>query len=126
MMIFLNDATKLGVKPRDLFEKFVLVVSPFAPHLAEELWNRLGHRETLAYEPWPKYDSAKCKESTVEVVLQVNGKIRSKVEVILNTSESELEKYAFADESIKKYIFGKVVKRKIIVKNKLVNLVVPN
>jgi leucyl-tRNA synthetase len=126
MMIFLNEATKLVVKPRDLFEKFVLMVSPFAPHLAEELWNRLGHTNTLAYEPWPKYDLAKCNENRVEVVLQVNGKIRSKVEVSLNTSESELERFALADTLIQKYISGKKVTKKIIVKNKLVNFVVPH
>ncbi len=126
MMIFLNDAMKLEVCPRKLMENFILLLAPFAPHIAEELWQKLGHNKSLAYEPWPLYDDAKCAESMVEIVLQVNGKIRSKVTVTINTTDKELEHLAFEDNTIKRYTDGKRIIKKIIVPNKLVNIVVGN
>jgi leucyl-tRNA synthetase len=105
-------------------EPFVKVLSPFAPHIAEELWQKLGHTRTLAYEPWPVYDPAKLVETTVEVVLQVNGKIRSKISVEKDTVESELEKLTLADPNVRKHLDGKQIVKKIVVKNKLVNIVV--
>jgi leucyl-tRNA synthetase len=127
LMIFVNEAMKLNEKPRQLLEQFVLLLSPFAPHLAEELWQRLGHTNTLAYEPWPTYDPAKTIEETVEVVFQVNGKVRSKVHVALNTDEQQLEQMALNDTHVKRHVDGKRIARTIVVKNKLVNFVVtPN
>lgn len=126
LMIFVNEAMKLDLQPRRLMEQFVLLLSPFAPHLAEELWERLGHRQTLAFESWPPYDHAKTAEARIEIVLQVNGKVRSKVAVPIGTSEDELEKLALNDENMQRHLTGKTIVRKIIVKNKLVNLVVPN
>jgi leucyl-tRNA synthetase len=124
MMIFVNETMKLEVRPRKLLENFVLLLSPFAPHLAEELWEKLGHSKSTAYEPWPAYDELKCAESTVEVVLQINGKIRSKVAVAKDTSNAELERLALDDANIKRYMDGKRVIKKIIVPNKLVNIVI--
>lgn len=124
MMIFVNDVMKSGSLPRAVLEPFVKVLSPFAPHIAEELWQKFGHTQTLAYEPWPEYDPAKLVETTVEVVLQVNGKIRSKITVEKDTVESELEKLTLADPNVRKHLDGKQVVKKIIVKNKLVNIVV--
>ena len=126
MMIFVNETMKLEVRPRRELEGFVQLVAPFAPHLAEELWEKLGHTTSLAYEPWPVYDEAKCIKSTVEVVLQINGKIRSKIAVALNTASAELERMAFEDPNIKRYIEGKRILKKIVVPNKLVNLVIGN
>ncbi len=126
LMIFVNEAMKLEVKPRRELEKFVLLLSPFAPHIAEELWQRLGHAESLAYEPWPSYEEEKTIESQVEVVFQINGKVRSKAQVPLNTAEHELESLARADSNIKRYLDGKKVIRTIVVKNKLVNIVLGN
>ena len=126
LMIFVNEATKLSERPRVLLEQFVLLLSPFAPHIAEELWERLGHPQSLAYEPWPQYDAAKVVDHKVEVVLQINGKVRSKVEVPTGTSETDLEALAREDVNIKKYLDGKKVQRTVIVKNKLVNIVVTN
>jgi len=126
MMIFVNETMKLEVRPRRELEGFVQLVAPFAPHLAEELWEKLGHMTSLAFEPWPVYDEAKCIESTVEVVLQINGKIRSKIAVALNTASAELERMAFEDPNIKRYIEGKRILKKIVVPNKLVNLVIGN
>lgn len=124
MMIFVNEVMKSETKPRNILESFVLVLAPFAPHLAEELWQLFGHTTSLSYEPWPFYDAAKLQESTVEVVLQVNGKIRSKLSVERDTIETELERLSLADPQVRKHLDGKQVVKTIIVKNKLVNLVV--
>jgi len=124
MMIFVNEMTKTEVHPRQLLEPFVLVLSPFAPHLAEELWQKLGHRTSLAYEVWPAHDPSKLEEAFVEVVLQINGKLRSKLMVAKDTPEHELETLSLADENVKRHIDGKKFIKAIVVKNKLVNLVV--
>ena len=123
MMIFVNEATKLEKRPRSIMENFVLLLAPFAPHVAEELWQILGHSDSLAYAPWPRFDPAKVIDDTVEVVLQINGKVRSRVHVPLNTSEKELEALALKDENIMRHVDGKRIVKMIIVKNKLVNLV---
>jgi leucyl-tRNA synthetase len=123
LMIFVNEATKLTVRPRRIMEMLVLLVAPFAPHMAEELWGRLGHSSSLAYEPWPSYDAAKTMESHVEIVLQVNGKVRSRVSVPFNTIERDLETIALSDTNVKRHLDGKKIARTIVVKNKLVNIV---
>jgi leucyl-tRNA synthetase len=124
MMIFVNEVMKSETKPRAILEHFVLVLAPFAPHVAEELWQKLGHENSLAYAPFPSYDPAKLVETTVEVVLQLNGKIRSKISVEKDTPEHQLEALCLADENIRKHLDGKQIVKKIVVKNKLVNLVV--
>ncbi len=124
LMIFVNEVMKSETKPRALLEPFVLLLSPFAPHLAEELWQKFGHTETITYEQWPRYDPAKLEETTVEIVLQVNGKIRGKIVVQKDTPEEELEKLCLADENVRRHLNSKQIVKRIIVKNKLVNLVV--
>ena len=124
MMIFVNEVMKSEVKPRQILEPFVLVLAPFAPHIAEELWQMLGHKQSLALEPWPTFDPAKLVETTVEIVLQVNGKIRSKISVEKDTPEHLLEALCLADENVRKHLDGKQIVKKVIVKNRLVNLVV--
>jgi leucyl-tRNA synthetase len=126
LMIFVNEAMKLEARPRRLLEPFVLLLAPFAPHMAEELWERLGHTQTLAYEPWPVFDSEKTIEETIEVVFQVNGKVRSKVQVALGTDERELEQMALSDAHVQRHVNGKKIARTVVVKNKLVNFVVSN
>ncbi|MCK5572701.1 MAG: class I tRNA ligase family protein, partial [Bacteroidetes bacterium] len=123
LMIFVNEVTKTEVRPRQMLEPFVVLLSPFAPHLAEELWEKLGHTSSIAYERWPTYDATKLQRATVEVVLQVNGKVRSKIEVDLDLPEKELETLCLADESIKRHLEGKKLVKTIVVKNKIVNLV---
>ena len=124
MMEFTNHLTKLPVRPRVVFEPFVLLLSPFAPHLAEELWQALGHSKTLAYEPWPTYDPALTKADEIEVPVQINGKLRSKLTVPVNIDKEALEKAALADERIRELIAGKQVRKVIVVPGKLVNIVV--
>jgi leucyl-tRNA synthetase len=124
MMIFLNEAYKLTQLPRREMEQFVLLLAPFAPHVAEELWQLMGHKESLAYAPWPAFDAAKTIEDSVEIVLQVNGKVRGKLLVPQGTDDQELERLANQDVNTQKFLAGKKVIRTIIIKNKLVNIVV--
>ncbi len=126
MMIFVNETMKLEQRPRKALESFIILLSPFAPHIAEDIWQRLGHARSLAYEPWPEYDEAKTVEASVEVVFQINGKVRSKAQVPMDTGEKELERIAHADGHIKRYMDGKKIIRTIIVRNKLVNIVLGN
>lgn len=124
LMIFVNEATKQEARPMKLLEPFVLILAPFAPHIAEELWAKLGHAGSLAYEPWPAYDRAKLVRATVEIVLQVNGKVRGRIEAEKDTPEKDLERRALQDDNIRRHTQGKTVIKTIVVKNKLVNIVV--
>jgi leucyl-tRNA synthetase len=124
MMIFINEATKAKSVPRDLWEGFVKLISVYAPHLGEELWSRLGHTQSIAYETWPAFDAALCVDDTATIVVQVNGKIRDKFDTPLDTPKEQLEKLALATAGAQKFIDGKPPKKVIVVPNKLVNVVV--
>ena len=124
LMIFVNEVTKSDIRPRQLLEPFVLLLAPLAPHIAEELWQKLGHTESLAREPWPSFDAARIQSAEVEVVVQVNGKVRGKITVRVDLPEAELQSIAMADAAVQKHTEGKPPVKVIVVKNKLVNLVV--
>jgi len=124
MMEFTNFFLKEKVRPKSAMERFVLILSPFAPHIAEELWSILGHNNTLAYEPFPTYDAEAIKETTLEIPVSVNGKLRSKIVVPAEADESAMEKLAFADAKIAEMLAGKTIVKKIIVRGKMVNFVV--
>jgi leucyl-tRNA synthetase len=124
MMELTNHLTGLDARPRSVLNTFALLLSPFAPHLAEELWRALGHSKTLAYEPWPTFDPALLKQDEIEVPIQVNGKLRSKVTVPADIDSAALEKAALADEKIRALIEGKTIRKVIVVPKKLVNIVV--
>jgi leucyl-tRNA synthetase len=124
MMEFTNFFTKLADRPRAALEKFVLLLSPFAPHMAEELWQALGHAETLAYEPWPKFDPALAREDTIEIPVQINGKVRSKLAVPTEIDAKALEAAARADARIAELLAGKQVVKAIVVPGRLVNFVI--
>jgi leucyl-tRNA synthetase len=124
MMIFVNEMNKKDVRPRSIMETFVLLLSPFAPHLAEELWLLLGHNDTLAYYKWPEHDPALTTDDEVELVLQVNGKVRDRIVVPAGLEREALEAAARESESIRKHIDGKTIVKVIAVPDKLVNVVV--
>ena len=124
MMELTNHLTKQTVRPRSVLKTFVLLLSPFAPHLAEELWQAFGATGTLAYERWPSYDANLLKADTIEVPVQINGKLRCKLTVAADTSKEALEQLALSDEKIKSQLEGKTIKKVIVVPGKLVNLVV--
>jgi leucyl-tRNA synthetase len=124
MMEFTNYMTGQKVRPKAVLEQFVLVLAPYAPHLAEELWAALGHTDTLAYEPWPKFDAELAKADEIEIPVQVNGKLKAKLMVPAETDEKGLEAAALADAKVKEQIEGKTVKMIKVVPRRLVNIVV--
>ncbi len=124
MMVFVNEATKAQVVPRAWFEMFVKVLSPFAPHLCEEIWQRLGHTKTIAFEPWPGYDESKLARETMVLGVQVSGKLRGQIEVAVDATEAAIIAAAKACDTVQPFIAGKTIKREIYVKGRLVNLVV--
>ncbi len=124
MMEFTNFFTAASERPRVAMEKFVLLLSPFAPHMAEELWQALGHKETLAYEPWPQFDASLAKEDSIEVPVQVNGKVRAKINVPTDADAAQLEAAAKADERVAEHLAGKQIVKIVVVPGRLVNIVV--
>jgi leucyl-tRNA synthetase len=124
MMEFVNYFTKQAARPKSAMERFVLLLSPFAPHIAEELWQVLGHNETLAYEAWPEYDEALTKEDTVEIPVQIRGKLRGKIRVPADISKADLVTAARADVRIEQLLAGKQIVKTIVVPGRLVNFVV--
>ena len=124
MMEFVNYATKESQRPREALEQFVLLLSPFAPHLAEELWELLGHRDTLAYEPWPQFDPDLARDETIEVPVQVNGKVRAKLEFEADASADEIERAARQDPRVENFTRGKKIVKVIVIPGRLVNIVV--
>ncbi|MCX6897287.1 MAG: leucine--tRNA ligase [Verrucomicrobia bacterium] len=109
--------------PKRMAEQFLLLTAPFAPHLGEQLWQLLGHQESVAYAPWPAYDSALLVAKEVEVVFQVNGKLRDRVKVAAGLSQAELEKVALANDKVRQHTTGKTVRKVVVVPDKLVNIV---
>ena len=124
MMIFVNAATKEDVLPKEYAEGFVKLLSPVAPHIAEELWNRLGHNDTITYETWPTYDESKLVEDTVEIPVQVNGKVRATIQIAVDASEEDVKKIVHENSNIQTQLEGKTVVKEIYVKNKIYNIVV--
>lgn len=124
MMIFVNEMNKRDIRPRAVLEPFILLLAPFAPHLAEELWRLMGHEQSLAYEAWPQYDEALTVDDEIELVLQVNGKVRDKIVVPAGLDRDALEAAARDSEVIRRYTEGKTIAKIIAVPDKLVNVVV--
>ena len=123
MMEFVNFFTSQETRPKQIMEQFVLLLSPMAPHLCEELWSVLGHNSTLAYESWPEYDESLTVESTVEIPVQILGKVRAKITVQRGLSKDDLEAAASANERIQELLEGKTVRKVIVVPDRLVNIV---
>jgi leucyl-tRNA synthetase len=124
MMIFINTFSGLEEIPVSAIKKFILLLAPFAPHVAEEIWAKLGNPRSLAYEPWPDYDEEKTKERSVEMVVQVNGKIRSRHQLEINLNEKQVKQIAFSDDAVKRNVEGKTIVKIIFVPNKLINIVI--
>ena len=123
MMIFVNEFTKAKEKPRNAIEMFVKCLAPFAPHIAEEMWAKLGHSESIMLSEFPDYDDEKTKQQKIEFVVQVKSKIRGKITVAPDTPQEEIEKIAKADEGVKRHLDGLEIKKVIFVPNKLINFI---
>lgn len=124
MMVFVNAATQAATVPKETMKTFLRMLSPYAPHIAEEIWQRFGEGELIAHAPWPTHDPEVLKREEVTIVVQVNGKLRSRIELPVDANNEEVEAAALADERIQKYIEGKTVRKFIVVPNRLANIVV--
>ena len=123
MMIFLNDFSKLATLPEEAWKAFVKMVSVYAPHIGEELWQKMGNTESVSFAEWPTWDEELCKDNSCTIVVQINGKMRGKFESAINAPKDEVEKIALELESTIKHLEGKTPKKVIVVPNKLVNIV---
>ncbi|WP_437829149.1 leucine--tRNA ligase [Niallia taxi] len=124
MMVFINECYKADVLPKAYIEGFVKLLSPICPHIAEELWEKLGSSAgTIAYEAWPAYDEAKMVDDEIEIVIQINGKVKTKLMVPADANKDALEQIAMEDSQVKEQIDGKTVRKIIAVPGKLVNIV---
>jgi leucyl-tRNA synthetase len=130
LMVFTNDATGWQTRPVSVLKTFLQLLAPFAPHLAEELWAMVSRVsasesvESLTYSPWPKYDPALLVEDTLEIPVQVNGKLRDRILIPAKAGLAELEAAALASPKVKPFIEGKTIKKIIVVPNKLVNIAI--
>jgi leucyl-tRNA synthetase len=124
MMIFINHFAKLENKPKSAAESFVLLLAPFAPHIAEEIWHKLGNGNTLSYHKFPDYDEKLCQADEVELAVQVLGKIKDKITVPAEATDDEIIKIALASEKVQAAMAGKTPKKVIVIKSRLVNIVV--
>jgi leucyl-tRNA synthetase len=124
MMILTNHLAKQPVVAKAVVEPFILILSPFAPHIAEELWQKLGNDKTLSYEPWPNFDPELVKEVEIELAIQVNGKIKDKIVVSAQADEESIKQKALANERVIAALAGKQPKKVIVIKSRLVNIVV--
>ena len=124
MMEFVNYFTRQKVRPRTAMEQFVLLLSPYAPHIAEELWRLLGHDQSLAYESWPQWDEAALVESTLELPVQINGKVRAKIVVPADMDKDEVLATALANERVQGFVQGKQIVKQIVVPGRMVTLAI--
>lgn len=123
LMVFVNEAYKVDDLPVEYMEGFVKMIAPIMPHMAEELWSQFGESETITYQPWPTYDPKALVEDEVEMIVQVNGKVRAKIKMAKDTDRDEAQQLALANEHVKKFTDGKDIKKVIVVPNKIVNIV---
>ena len=124
MMVFVNEVYKNGTCPREYAEGFIKMLSCITPHVGEEIWQILGHTESIAYESWPKYDESKCASDVIEMPIQVNGKVRNVLNISKTASKDEILAIVKADEKIAQAIEGKTIVKEIVVPGKIINIVV--
>jgi leucyl-tRNA synthetase len=123
-MEFVNYFTAQETRPRAFMENFALLLSPMAPHIAEELWQALGHNESLAFAAWPHFDNQYIQESSIEIPIQINGKVRGRVATPADANENDIKKAALADPKIQKHLEGHAIRKMIVIPKKLVNIVI--
>ena len=124
LMVFINAAYKVDQIPYEYIEGFVKLLAPVAPHMMEEIWQIMGETESLSYAAWPTFDPAKLIDDVVEIMIQVNGKLRGKIEVALDSPKDEVEKLALANHHVHEFLADTPVKKVIVIPNKIVNIVI--
>jgi leucyl-tRNA synthetase len=123
-MELLNYFKKTAKISKTDLEKVLLIIYPFAPHIIEELWQKLGHKESAGLAKWPEYDPDSIKEEKIKLVIQINGKIRDSIEVDSDISETEAQEFAISSKKVNNWVAGKEIKKVIFVKGKLINIVI--
>jgi leucyl-tRNA synthetase len=123
LMIFMNEVGREGLSKKD-FKVFLQILSPFAPHMTEELWSLLGEKKSIHLSSWPEYDKNLIEDFELKIAVQINGKVRGEIMIGVDDSEEDIKKMAISNESVAKYITGSEVKKIIYVKNKIINIVV--
>ena len=124
LMIFINELFKLGIKPLSVLKPFLQLVNPFAPHLTEEIWEKMGHRENLAYVQWPTYDNSLLKDEIITFAVQVNGKVRGTFEIERDADDDDCIAKAMEIDNVKRFLEGQEIKKQFVVKNKIVSFVI--
>ena len=124
MMIFINAVQKEDIFPREYAEGFVKLLNPLCPHITEEIWERLGHSNTIAYEKWPTYDEEKTIDDNITIGVQVNGKLRGTIKISVNDDEETIKEKAMKEENVVRNIEGKEIVKVIVIKGRIVNIVV--
>jgi leucyl-tRNA synthetase len=124
LMICTNELEKEEKIEKEIFENFLKILAPFAPHICEEIWQFLGHKKSIFLSSWPKWDEKLAKEEKITLIIQVNGKVRDKIEVEADISEERAKELAISSQKVKKWIEGKEIKRVVFVPRKLINIVV--
>ena len=124
MMVYINDLSKLETLPREAWEPLILMIAPYAPHLAEELWEKAGHKPSVANVSWPKYNEALTIDAEIQIVCQINGKVRAKIMLDKDATKEEIIAAAKANDNVKKYLDGATIVKEIVVPGKLVSFVV--
>eukprot|EP00252_Welwitschia_mirabilis_P008284 TRINITY_DN20040_c0_g1_i2.p1 TRINITY_DN20040_c0_g1~~TRINITY_DN20040_c0_g1_i2.p1 ORF type:complete len:976 (-),score=201.17 TRINITY_DN20040_c0_g1_i2:13-2940(-) len=124
MMEFVNTVYKWPTRPREVLESFILLLSPFAPHISEELWRRMGHIRSLAYEQWPQVDDQYLKKETIDLPIQINGRTRGIVKVPAGSKEEDIFKTVVEDKHFEKYLNGSSIKKRIYVPGRILNIVI--
>lgn len=124
MMIFINTVYKEDSLPTKYAEGFLKILNPVAPHITEELWTKLGHNKTIAYEKWPEYDETKIVENEVEIPVQINGKVKATISIPVDLAESEVKEKVHKNSNISTLVSGKTIVKEIYIKNKIYNIVV--
>jgi leucyl-tRNA synthetase len=124
MMIFVNEFNRYDIKPLNAMKDFVLCLSPFAPHICEELWRILGNTDSVVLQSYPDYDENKIVKQSIEMVIQVTSKIRSKMTVAPGMTQEQVQELALADVNVQKFMENKPVRKVIFVQDKLINIIV--
>ncbi|ROL60680.1 leucine--tRNA ligase, partial [Bacteroidetes/Chlorobi group bacterium MS-B_bin-24] len=124
MMIFVNEFYKFEKKPKEALKKFLLILAPFAPHISEELWHKLGYSESIFTYSFPEFDEHKAIKKEVEIVVQINSKIRARINVPIDTPENEVLDIAKSEPNVQKYLAGKEIRKVIFVPNKILNIII--
>ena len=124
MMIFINEVYRVGKLPKKYAEGFVKLISCITPHIGEEMWEKLGHNKTIAFESWPTYDTTKLESNMVKIAVSVNGKLRATLDVEKDSDDEKVKALALELENVKKFTEGLMIRKIIVVKNKIVNIVV--